>query len=116
MQSNLQDLRYGSAVAPQSRILPSAVLAAALESAASTAVFSAVDPNPVSSASLWRRGRLVSVGIMAPLDTNEFLHARRLFDLRRHPGPFDAVTSFQAGSIPCDLNRAQSAPPALPAC
>ena len=42
---------------------------------------------------------------MAPLDSNEFLLADAYFDLRRNPGPFAAVTSFQAGAITCDLTE-----------
>jgi hypothetical protein len=74
------------------------VLAAALGIGASAAVFSAVDrvlfrPLPYDD-----EARLVSVGIMAPLDTNEFLLAEGYLDLRRDPGPLAAVSSFQAGA------------------
>jgi hypothetical protein len=31
-----------------------------------------------------------NAGIMAPLDSNEFLLADAYFDLRRNPGPFAA--------------------------
>jgi predicted permease len=42
---------------------------------------------------------------MAPLDRNEFMFASGYFDLRRNLGPFEQVTSFQAGNIPCDLTE-----------
>ena len=51
------------------------------------------------------KSRLVSVGMMAPLDTNEFFLAETYFDLRRHPGPFQEVTAFQAGAIETDLTE-----------
>jgi len=81
------------------------VLAAALGIGASTAVFSAVDRVLFRSLPYADEGRLFSVGMMAPLDSNEFLLADPYFDLRRHPGPFAAVTAFQAGSTACDLTE-----------
>ena len=86
-----------------------AILAAALGIGTSTAVFSAVDRILFRPLPYTHEARLVSVGIMAPLDSNEFLFAGGYFDLRQgaraSQGPFDAVTSFQAGNIPCDLTE-----------
>jgi predicted permease len=42
---------------------------------------------------------------MAPLDSNEFLFADAYFELRRHPGPFESITSFEAGAAACDLTE-----------
>src|SRR5277367_5096994 len=82
-----------------------ALFAIAIGIGATTAVFSAVDrilfrPLPYAGGE-----RLVSVGMLAPLDTNEFMFAVEYFDLRRDPGPFEAVTSFQAGALECDLTE-----------
>jgi predicted permease len=100
------DLRFGlRGLARNPGFAATAVLAAALGIGASTAVFSAVDRILFRALPYRGEGRLVSVGIMAPLDSNEFLLADAYFDLRRNPGPFDAVTSFQAGAIPCDLTE-----------
>ena len=82
-----------------------AILAAALGIGATSAVFSAVDRILFRGLPYADEDRLVSVGMMTPLDTNEFLLAEPYFDLRRHPGPFEEVTSFQAGSIPTDLTE-----------
>ena len=82
-----------------------ALLAAAIAIGATTAVFSAVDRILFRSLPYRDEARLVSAGIMAPLDSNEFLLADAYFDLRRNPGPFAAVTSFQAGAIACDLTE-----------
>ncbi|MCU1236741.1 MAG: hypothetical protein JWP63_4708 [Candidatus Solibacter sp.] len=82
-----------------------AVLAAALGIGASTAVFSAVDRILFRPLPYANEERLVSVGMLAPLDTNEFLFASGIIDLRHNPGPFEAITSFQAGGIPCDLTE-----------
>jgi predicted permease len=79
------------------------ILTAAMGIGATTAVFSVVDRILFRSLPYAHEDRLVSVGMMAPLDTNEFLFASPYFDLRRNHGPFEAVTSFQAGSIACDL-------------
>ena len=64
------------------------VLAAALGIGASASVFSAVDRILFRPLPYRDEGRLASVGIMAPLDTNEFLFAGAYFDLRRNPGCF----------------------------
>src|SRR5690348_13211982 len=82
------------------------VLAAALGIGASAAVFSAVDRVLFRPLPYRDEARLASVGIMAPLDTNEFLLASAYFDLRRNPGPFAEVTAFQAGTAACDLTEA----------
>src|SRR5438445_13891809 len=81
------------------------VLAAALGIGASAAVFSAVDRILFRPLPYRDEARLASVGIMAPLDTNEFLFAGGYFDLRRNPGPFEALTAFQAGTAACDLTE-----------
>jgi predicted permease len=81
------------------------VIAAALGIGASTAVFSAVDRVLFRPLPYRDEARLASVGIMAPLDTNEFLLASAYFDLRRNPGPFESVTAFQAGASACDLTE-----------
>jgi predicted permease len=49
--------------------------------------------------------RLVSLGMMAPLDTNEFLFADAYFDWRKHQTPFTSITSFTAGVADCDLTQ-----------
>ncbi len=82
-----------------------AVVAAAVAIGASTAVFSAIDRVLFRPLPYREEARLVSAGMMAPLDSNEFLLADAYFDLRRNPGPFEAVTSFQAGAIACDLTE-----------
>jgi putative ABC transport system permease protein len=102
----LQDVRYGArGLARHRGFAVAAILAAALGIGASTAVFSAVDRILFRPLPYRDEARLASVGIMAPLDFNEFLLADGYFELRRHPGPFEAVTSFQAGAIPCDLTE-----------
>ena len=81
------------------------VLAASLGVGASAAVFSAVDRVLFRALPYHNEGRLVSVGLKAPLDTNEFLFADSYIDLKRHSGPFEQVSAFEAGSRACDLTE-----------
>ncbi len=106
IEHTLQDLRYASrGLRRNPGFTLTAVLAAAIAIGATTAVFSAVDRILFRPLPYGDESRLVSTGMMAPLDTNEFLLADAYFDLRRNPGPFAAVTSFQAGAIACDLTE-----------
>lgn len=82
-----------------------AIAAAALGIGATSAVFSAVDRILFRALPYAHEDRLVSVGMMAPLDTNEFLLAEPYFDLRRNPGPLEQITAFQAGTIATDLTE-----------
>ncbi len=107
IENTLQDLRYAlCGLRRNPGFTLTAVLAAAIAIGATTAVFSAVDRILFRPLPYRDEARLVSTGMMAPLDTNEFLLADAYFDLRRNPGPFAAVTSFQAGAIACDLTEA----------
>ena len=83
----------------------SAIAAIALGIGPAAAVFSVVDRILFRALPYAREDRLVSVGMMAPLDTSEFMFAVEYFDLRRDPGPFEEVTSFQSGALECDLNE-----------
>jgi hypothetical protein len=106
VEQTVQDLRYAfRGLRRNPGFTLTAVAAAAIAIGASTAVFSAVDRILFRPLPYRDGGRLVSAGIMAPLDTTEFMLADAYFDLRRNPGPFVAVTSFQAGGIDCDLTE-----------
>jgi putative ABC transport system permease protein len=106
MEQTVQDLRYGvRGLRRNPGFTLTTVVAASIAMGASTAVFSAVDRILFRPLPYRDEGRLVSAGIMAPLDTNEFMLADAYFDLRRNPGPFVAVTSFQAGEMACDLTE-----------
>jgi putative ABC transport system permease protein len=106
IETTLADVRYALRGLLRAPVFAfTALFAIAIGIGATTAVFSAVDrilfrPLPYAGGE-----RLVSVGMLAPLDTNEFMFAVEYFDLRRDPGPFEAVTSFQAGALECDLTE-----------
>ncbi|MDP8980346.1 MAG: ABC transporter permease [Acidobacteriota bacterium] len=81
-----------------------AILAATLGIGASSAVFSVVDRILFRSLPYPDDGRLVSAGIIAPLDSQEFLFGAAFLDWRDHPGPFAALTSW-SGISDCDLTE-----------
>ncbi len=106
LESTLQDARYAiRGLIRNPAFSLTAILGAALGIGATSAVFSAVDPILFRALPYADENRLVSAGMMAPLDTNEFLFAEPYFNLRHHPGPFEEVTAFQAGNIATDLTE-----------
>src|SRR5208283_3511343 len=106
ISSCFEDLRHAARALFHNPVYAlSAVGAIALGMGATTAVFSTVDRVLFRALPYAREERLVSVGMMAPLDTNEFMFADELTDLRHNPGPFAEVTSFEAGARACDLNQ-----------
>ena len=71
---------------------------------ASTALFSVLDRILFRSLPYADAGRLVSVGLLAPLDSNEFLLTTDYAQLwRETPAPFESVTTFFRGAAPCDV-------------
>src|SRR5690349_3485123 len=110
LESLIQDLRYGVRGFGRNPVFTlTAVFAAALGIGATTAVFSVVDRILFRSLPYPREDRLVSVGMMAPLDTNEFLFVGPYLDWRRQQTPFEAITSFTAGIADCDLTESNPA-------
>jgi predicted permease len=102
----VQDLRFGARMLRKGPGFAAvAIVTLALGIGATTAVFGLLDrvffrPLPYAD-----QDRLVSVGMTAPLDTNEFLFAPGYVALRNFPGPFKEVTSFQAGTQACDISE-----------
>jgi len=110
LESLIQDLRYavrGFARNPMFTL--TAVFAAALGIGATTAVFSVVDRILFRSLPYPNEDRLVSVGMLTPLDTSEFLFAGAYLDWRRNQAPFESITSFTAGVADCDLTESNPA-------
>ena len=105
-ESLLRDLRYAArGFARQPLFTLTAVFAAALGIGSTTAVFSVVDRILFRGLPYPHDDRLVSLGMLTPLDTNEFLFAEAYFDWRKHQTPFASVTSFTAGVADCDLTE-----------
>ena len=102
----LQDMRYAvRGLARNPTFTLTAVCAAALGIGSTTAVFSVVDRILFRSLPYPDGDRLVSFGMMAPLDNNEFLLSGNYLDFRRDHGPFETTTSFVAGVGGCDLTE-----------
>jgi predicted permease len=106
VESFAQDLRYAArGLARNPMFTLTAVFAAALGIGATAAVFSVVDRILFRSLPYPGEAGLVSLGMMAPLDTNEFLFAGPYLDWRRQQTPFESITSFSAGVADCDLTE-----------
>src|SRR5579871_4964836 len=101
-----QDLRYAARGLVRNPLFAvTAVFAAALGIGSTTAVFSVVDRILFRGLPYAHDEQLVSVGEMAPLDTNEFLLPDAYFEWRKNQTPFTAMTSFTAGTVDCDLTQ-----------
>ncbi len=100
LESFLLDLRVAvRGLIRRPALALTAILAASLGVGTTTAVFSVVDrilfrPLPYANES-----RIVSVGLVAPVDTNEFMFAEGYFDLRRNPGPMGSSYIVISGGI-----------------
>ena len=102
----LQDLRYAArGLARNPMFAVTAIFAAALGIGSTTAVFSVVDRILFRNLPYPDENRLVSVGMLAPLDANEFLLSENYIDFRRYQTPFESMTSFVAGVAGCDLTE-----------
>jgi predicted permease len=83
-----------------------ALSAIALGLGAATGLFSMVDRLLFRSLPYPDSNRLVSVGLMAPLDANEFMLGPDYLQLwGETPGPFESVTTVSAGTTSCDLTE-----------
>ena len=80
----------------------SAVVAIAVAIGASTAVFSVVDRVLFRDLPYAHDSRLVSVGVTAPIERQEFMLGRQYFDWKDHQTPFEQMTSW-TGLSDCDL-------------
>ncbi len=103
LESAAQDLRYAFRSFLRSpAFMLSATLALALGIGASTAVFSAVDRILFRSLPYPGADRLVSIGIMTPLDSSELMFSASYVDWQKAQAPFEGMTSWN-GVVDCDL-------------
>ena len=80
----------------------------ALGLGAATALFSICDRILFRSLPYAEADRLVSAGLVAPLDSNEFIFDGDYGLLwRETPAPFETTTAVLAGTSACDLTEAQ---------
>jgi len=106
MTNLIQDLRYGiRTLAKNPGFTVVAVLTLALGIGASTAVFSVVDRILFRALPYPHADRLVSWGVSAPIERDEFMLGTPYVALRGRFAPFEAVTSFTPGIVDCDLTE-----------
>lgn len=80
----------------------SAILVLAIGIGASTAVFSVVDRVLFRSLPYADDSRLVSVGVTAPIERQEFMLGHQYFDWKDQQKPFESLTSW-SGVADCDI-------------
>jgi putative ABC transport system permease protein len=82
-----------------------AILTLSLGIGATSSVFSAVDRILFRSLPYPQADQLVSFGLTAPIERNEFMLGSSYVDWRRAPGPFQSMTSMIPGVANCDLTE-----------
>jgi len=104
MSTLLQDVRYGLRMLAKNRGFTAvAVLTLALGIGSTTAVFSVSDRILFRSLPYPDASRLVSVGMVAPIEPNEFMLGTDYLEWRANQTPFESMTSMQPGVADCDL-------------
>jgi len=99
-----QDIRYACrSFLRTPAIAITAILAIALGIGACTAVFSFVDRLFFRALPYAEEDRVVSVGITAPLDPNEFVLGADYLDWRAAQTPFESMGTHVPGGFDCDL-------------
>src|SRR5579862_2847983 len=98
-----QEFRYGLRRLRKSPgFTVSAILVMAIGIGASTAVFSIIDRVLFRSLPYAEDSRLVSVGVTAPIERQEFMLGHQYFDWKDHQTPFESLTSW-SGIADCDI-------------
>ena len=103
LQSVSRDLRYTWRSLRRDPVFTfTAILAIALGIGACTAVFSVVDRILFRDLPYRDDSRLVSVGVTAPIEDQEFMMGHQYFDWKDHQTPFEGMTSW-SGTSDCDI-------------
>jgi putative ABC transport system permease protein len=106
VQTFWQDLCYGLRVLRNSPgFTVVAILTLALGIGATSAIFSVVDRVLFRSLPYHEDARLVSVGLKAPLDANEFMLAMDYVEWRKSAPPFAEMGSMLPGGFDCDFTE-----------
>jgi putative ABC transport system permease protein len=106
LQSFYADVRYGLRILRKNPGFAAvAILTLALGIGATSSVFSAVDRILFRSLPYPQADQLVSFGLTAPIERNEFMLGSNYVDWRRAPGPFQSMTSMIPGVADCDLTQ-----------
>jgi len=101
-----QDLRFAARMFRKKPAFTAvAVLTLAVGIGSSSAVFSVVDRILFRGLPYPDEDRLVSFGLLAPIERDEFMLGASYVDFRKEPGPFEAITSMAPGSTACDVTE-----------
>jgi putative ABC transport system permease protein len=102
----IQDLSYGlRMLAKNAGFAAVAVLTLALGIGATAAVFTVVDRDLFRDPPYPQSERLVSWGVVAPIEDREFMLGKPYVELHQHTTPFESYTSWTPGVVGCDLTE-----------
>jgi putative ABC transport system permease protein len=105
----LQDARYAIRGFRRNLVFTTTVVVTLMMGiGATTAVFSVVDRILFRSLPYAHADRLVSVGLIAPVERQEFMLGGSYYDWRDNQTPFESLTS-ETGVDPCDLTEQRPA-------
>ncbi len=105
LEATLYDVRYGLRGFRRSPVFTlTAIVTIAIGIGTTTAVFSVVDRILFRSLPYAHGDRLVSVGLVAPIQPQEFVLGGWYYDWRDHQTPFQSITST-IGVDQCDLTQ-----------
>jgi putative ABC transport system permease protein len=105
METLLQDVRYSlRGFRRNPTFTVTIVVTLMLGIGTTAAVFSVVDRILFRSLPYGDAGRLVSVGLVAPIEPQEFMLGGSYYEWRDHQVPFESLTS-EIGVAPCDLTE-----------
>ena len=106
----LQDVRYALRGFRRNPVFTiTVVVTLMLGIGATTAVFSVVDRILFRALPYAHADRLVSVGLVQSLETQEFMLGGFYYDWRNNQRPFEAMTSENAVTNECDLTEGNPA-------
>jgi putative ABC transport system permease protein len=106
METLLQDVRYAIRGFRRNPVFTiTVVVTLMLGIGATTAVFSVVDRILFRALPYTHADRLVSVGLVQSLETQEFMLGGFYYDWRNNQKPFEAMTSENATTRECDLSE-----------
>jgi putative ABC transport system permease protein len=102
----IQDLRFAARMlAKKPAFTAVAILTLAVGIGSTSAVFSVVDRILFRSLPYPEENHLVSFGLLAPIERDEFMLGSGYVDFRNEPGPFEAITAIAPGSSACDVTE-----------